>query len=69
MNSGVLYGHAFMVDGLISEIQNSLGASCISAAATGGLAGLVLPCCKSEIEHVPFLTLLGLRLIYEKNMK
>jgi type III pantothenate kinase len=39
----------------------------VCVLATGGLAPKVLPACNTTIRHEPDLTLMGLRLIYERN--
>jgi type III pantothenate kinase len=67
VQSGLVYGHAAMVDGLVERIQreNKVKAQVI---ATGGLANLLAPE-MTTIDHVDeFLTLDGLRLIYERNL-
>ena len=66
MNSGSVYGHAFMIDGFIENIENELGYKC-KVVATGGLAKLVIPFCKKEIEICDELVLIGLYKIYLKN--
>ena len=66
LQSGLLYGYAGMVDAMVKRIRGELGEEA-RVVATGGLAGRVAAE-SSEIEHVePFLTLEGLRLVYEKN--
>jgi len=66
LQSGLLYGYAGMVDSMVRRIRGELGAGA-RVVATGGLAGRVAG--ESEtIERVePFLTLEGLRLLFEKN--
>lgn len=67
VQSGLVYGHAAMVDGLVERIQreNKVKAQVI---ATGGLAKLLAPE-MTTIDYVDeFLTLDGLRLIYERNL-
>jgi type III pantothenate kinase len=65
IQSGVMFGYTEMVDGLCRRIQAELGDSTV--VATGGLGGLITPL-SNEIDHYdPWLTLHGLRLIYEKN--
>lgn len=65
IQSGVLYGWASMIDGMSDRIEDVVGESTV--IATGGLAELVAPLSEA-IEHVePWLTLHGLRLIWEKN--
>ena len=65
IQSGVLYGWASMIDGMSDRIEEVVGDATV--IATGGLADLVAPL-SDAIEHVePWLTLHGLRLIWEKN--
>jgi type III pantothenate kinase len=66
LQSGLVYGFAGQVDGIVGRIRAELGAEA-PAIATGGLAELVAP--HSEvIERVdPFLTLDGLRLVWDIN--
>jgi type III pantothenate kinase len=67
IQSGVIFGYASLVDGLCERMENELGDSVI--VATGGLATLISPYCDS-IEHIePWLTLHGLRIIYERNTR
>src|SRR5271170_3108260 len=65
IQSGVLYGFAAQVDGMCARFTESMGAATV--VATGGLASLVAPYTNS-VHHVePWLTLHGLRIIYERN--
>lgn len=65
IQSGVLYGFAGQVDGLVERIKEELGEATV--IATGGLAGLIAPHTKS-VQHVePWLTLHGLRIVHERN--
>ena len=65
IQSGTIYGYSAMVDGMCDRIEEVLG-DC-TVIATGGLADLIAPVAES-IEHVePWLTLHGLRLVWEKN--
>ncbi|MDA8185823.1 MAG: type III pantothenate kinase [Acidimicrobiales bacterium] len=67
MQSGALYGFAGQVDGLCRRFLDELGPAAV--IATGGLADVVAPY-SSCIEHrEPWLTLHGLRLIYERNQQ
>jgi type III pantothenate kinase len=66
LQSGVVYGFAGQVDGIVTAIRGELGTDA-RAIATGGLAELIYPHA-STIESVdPFLTLEGLRLVWERN--
>jgi type III pantothenate kinase len=66
LQSGMLYGYAGVVDAMIARIRGELGEDA-RVVATGGLAGRVAAECSSIDRVEPFLTLEGLRLIYEKN--
>jgi type III pantothenate kinase len=66
LQSGLVYGFAGQVDGIVGRIRGELGADA-PAIATGGLADLVAPH-THVIERVdPFLTLDGLRMVWELN--
>jgi type III pantothenate kinase len=66
MKSGLIFGYADMVDGMVRRIRKELG-DAPRIIATGGLAAIIAEH-SQEIEKVdPLLTLVGLRLIYEKN--
>lgn len=66
VQSGLLFGEAAMVDGIVRRTWSELGAEC-RVVATGGLAGLMAPLCET-IGHVDQdLTLTGLLLIWERN--
>ncbi len=65
IQSGVVYGFAAMIDGMVQRFADALGD--IGVVATGGLAELMAPVCAS-VEHVePFLTLHGLRIVHRRN--
>jgi type III pantothenate kinase len=66
LQSGLVYGFAGQVDGIVERIRGELGAEA-PAIATGGLADLIAPHART-IERVdPDLTLEGLRLVWELN--
>lgn len=66
MKSGVVFGHACMIDGMIERINEEIGES-LPIYATGGLAGIILPHCRHEMTTDELLVLKGLNLIYHKN--
>jgi len=64
IQSGLMFGTVELINGLINRIEHELTAK-VKTVATGGLAKIVAPY-TNRIEHVePFLTLDGLRLIFE----
>ena len=65
IQSGVLYGSAAMIDGMCARVKAEIGEATV--IATGGLSTLIAPF-STAISHVePWLTLHGLRCIYEYN--
>jgi len=66
MQSGSIYGHAAMVDGIIHRLKKQLGQHA-NVVATGGLARVILPYCEEEIIYDEHLLLKGLYLLYIKN--
>jgi type III pantothenate kinase len=67
IQSGVLYGYAEQVDGMCRRFMEELGRSAV--VATGGLAEVVAPLSAAVEHREPWLTLHGLRLVYERNAK
>ncbi|MDO8733108.1 MAG: type III pantothenate kinase [Actinomycetota bacterium] len=66
LQSGALYGFAGQVDGIVDRISEELDE--VSAViATGGLATLVIDESRTITHHEPDLTLIGLRLVFERN--
>ncbi len=66
MKSGIIYGSAANIDGVLDRIENELGEK-ITCVATGGLAELIIPHCKRKIILDQELLLKGLMIIYNKN--
>ena len=66
MRSGIMYGTAAMIDGMLDRIEEELGTS-TTVIATGGIAQFVVPLCRREIKLEKDLMLKGLNLIYQKN--
>jgi type III pantothenate kinase len=67
MRSGAVYGFAGAVDRIVSEITAELGGDPV-VVATGGLAPSVLDACRTLSRHDPWLTLKGLRIVWERNV-
>jgi type III pantothenate kinase len=65
IQSGCLYGTAALVDGMVARMAEELGPATV--VATGGLADLVAPHCQRVQHREPWLTLHGLRVVYERN--
>ena len=66
MQSGLVYGYAGLVDGVVTRIKAELGYPC-AVLGTGGLANLIAPQTMSIDRVDEALTLHGLRLLYERN--
>ena len=70
MQAGILYGFAGQIDGVVNRMAEELAddPNDVTVVATGGLAPLVLEEAEVIDEHEPWLTLIGLRLVYERNI-
>jgi type III pantothenate kinase len=66
LQSGLVFGHVALVEGMIARFREELGAD-TRAIATGGLADLVAT--QTDVFHAvnPDLTLIGLRMVYDMN--
>ena len=65
LQSGLVYGFAGQVDGIVDAIRGELGDA--QTVATGGMADLIVPHARTLEKVDPFLTLEGVRLIWERN--
>ena len=68
MRSGVMYGTAAMLDGIVDRIETELGHKS-TLVATGGMAQFIIPLCRHQIILEKDLLLKGLNIIYKKNRK
>src|ERR1019366_1906723 len=66
MQSGIVYGYVGLVDGLVDRILAELGYPC-AVIATGGLAPLIAPLSRTITDVDDELTLIGLRILYDRN--
>lgn len=66
IQSGAIFGHAGLVDGIMERLALEVGGD-VTRVATGGLASTVVPYCESVSTIDEFLTLDGLRMIYQMN--
>jgi len=69
LQSGLVFGFAGLVDGIVHRIIDSLGADPdhVTVIATGSYPESVVEHCESITTRDPYLTLTGLRLVHEKN--
>lgn len=68
MRSGIIFGNASMIDGMIDRIENELGYKA-TLIATGGLSNAIIPYCNHDITIDKDLILKGLNIIYKKNLE
>ena len=69
LQSGMVFGFASQVDGIVARMIEELAAptESVHVIATGGLAPIVVEECRSFTDHQPWLTLLGLELVFARN--
>ncbi|MEV4411591.1 type III pantothenate kinase [Catellatospora sp. NPDC049609] len=67
LQSGVVYGFAGQVDGVVTRMIEELG-GVTAVIGTGGLAPVVIGECRTITHHEPMITLIGLRMVYERNV-
>jgi type III pantothenate kinase len=68
MQSGAIFGFAGQVDSIVRRIQGELGGPC-PVIATGGLAAVIAPHAETVTHRDPWLTLHGIRLVWERNQR
>ena len=68
MRSGIMYGTAAMLDGMIDRFQAELGCD-FTILATGGLAKRVIPLCRHKIIYEHHLVAKGLAALYRDNAR
>ena len=68
MRSGIMYGTASMIDGMLERLEEELGAK-TTVIATGGIAQFIIPLCRSQIHYEKNLILKGLAHIYRENTR
>lgn len=68
MQSGIMFGAAAMLDGLLDRMEQELGGE-VNVVATGGIARFVVPLCRRKIVLNRGLMLEGLNLLYKRNVK
>ncbi len=68
MNAGIVFGYAGLVEGIINRMKREVGPN-LKVVATGGLAALISSECPAIDEVDDYLTLKGLRIIFERNRK
>lgn len=66
VKSGIIYGNAALVDGMIDRIYEEVGEH-LPVYATGGLSSIIIPHCKHQITLDEHLVLKGLNILYKKN--
>ena len=66
MKSGVFYGNAALIDGMLDRMEEEMGQK-LTIVATGGLAKALIPHCRHDIILDDALLLKGLKIIYDKN--
>jgi type III pantothenate kinase len=66
MQAGLIFGYIGLVDGIVRRIKNELGSDAV-VIATGGIADLIANDSETISKVDPFLTLEGLKMVYQRN--
>lgn len=69
IQSGMIYGTASMIDGMLDRIKEQLSIDNLKVVLTGGLSPLIKDCLKSEVIFNPNILLEGLIYLYNRNLK
>ena len=67
MRSGIVYGTAGMLDGIIDRVREEFPGQTVSVVATGGSAPVIVKYCRNPIVYDKYLLMEGLLAIYKKN--
>lgn len=68
MRSGIMFGAAAMIDGMLDRVEEELGYP-TTVVATGGMSQFVVPLCRRKITLDKDLLLKGLNILYQKNTR
>ena len=68
MRSGIMFGAAAMLDGLLDRMEQELGTPA-TVVATGGISKFVVPLCRRKLLYDRTLMLKGLNLLYQRNVR
>ncbi|HYN94667.1 MAG TPA: type III pantothenate kinase [Pilimelia sp.] len=66
LQAGMFFGYAGLIDRIVEKMTEELG-PLRAVIATGGLAPVVVAECRTVTHHEPMITLIGLRMVYERN--
>lgn len=68
IKSGLIFGHAGMIDGIVRRIKKQIGSENIPVVITGGHAKLIYPHCSEKMDLDETLIIKGLLLVYKRNI-
>lgn len=67
IRSGIMHGHAAMIDGMITRIEEDFLGTRATRVISGGLSRKIAPLCRHDMELDPHLLFYGLKVIYDAN--